>query len=264
MQKALAYSALSILPEVILLAASPAYSWGDKGHEIVAYVAEARLSGRARKQIDDILAGKSSLAEAATWPDRVGRTISDVIPLHFIGIAGGAKSYDRERDCPQRNCAVEAVSWYLKVLTSEDAPMNLRRIALRYIVHLVGDIHQPLHAGHKEDRGGNTIMVRFNGREENLHILWDIVFLEAEGGSSQDAARRLNEAITRKEILAWQKGTAADWAVESHLIAESVAYRLPETGEISEDYTSKAISVIHQRLKQAGVRLACALNKAFK
>ena len=158
---------------VSLFTTSPAYPWGSKGHEIVAAIAETHLTDAARKRIKELLPQGTTLAEASTWPDKAGRQIPDMDPYHFINFKEDANDYNQERDCKLRNCIIEAIAWYTQVLQSPDAPRNEKRTALRFIAHLVGDIHQPLHAGFAEDRGGNSVEIRFNGRKENLHSLWD-------------------------------------------------------------------------------------------
>jgi hypothetical protein len=99
----------------------------------------------------------------------------------------------------------------MQVLKSPDAPLNEKRTALRFVAHLVGDIHQPLHAGFAEDRGGNSVDVRFNGRKENLHSLWDTALVELEPGTPTEIAGRIQAMVSNDEIHQWQKGTPADW-----------------------------------------------------
>jgi hypothetical protein len=146
------------------------------------------------------------------------------------------------------------------VLKSPDAPRNEKRTALRFIAHLVGDIHQPLHAGFAEDRGGNSVDVRFNGRKENLHSLWDTALVELEQGTPAEIAVRIQAVVTSDDILQWRQGTPADCALESLAIVRAQVYRLPASGEIGETYTEAARAVIRTRLAQAGVRLAWMLN----
>lgn len=165
---------------MILFATSPAYPWGTKGHEIIAAIAEPQLTNTARKRIKEFLPQGTTLADASTWPDKAGRQIPDMDAYHFINFPKDANTYDQQRDCKLRNCIIEAIAWYLQVLKSPDAPRNEKRTALRFVAHLVGDIHQPLHAGFAEDRGGNSVEVRFNGRKENLHSLWDTALVELE------------------------------------------------------------------------------------
>ena len=154
---------------------SPAYPWGTKGHEIVA----------------------ATIADASTWPDKAGRRRIAVDPYHFMNFPKDANTYDQQRDCKLRNCIVEAIAWYVQVLKSPDAPRNEKRIALRFIAHLVGDIHQPLHAGFAEDRGGNSVDVRFNGRKENLHSLWTPHWLSWSRHSGRDSGTNPSGANKR-------------------------------------------------------------------
>jgi nuclease S1 len=151
---------------VLVLITSPAYPWGSKGHEIIVAIAETQLNDTAPKRIKELLPQGTTLADASTWPDKAGRQIPDMDPYHFINFPKDANTYDQQRDCKLRNCIIEAIAWYTPVLKAPDAPRNEKRIAVRFVAHLVGDIHQPLHAGVAEDRGGNSIDVRFNGRKE--------------------------------------------------------------------------------------------------
>jgi hypothetical protein len=110
-------------------------------------------------------------------------------PYHFINFPKDANTYDQQRDCKLRNCIIEAIAWYIQVLKSPEAPRNEKRTALRFVGHLVGDVHQPLHAGFAEDRGGNSVDVRFNGRKETLHSLWDTRLVELEQDTPQRSRR---------------------------------------------------------------------------
>jgi hypothetical protein len=129
---------------VSLLSATPAYPWGSKGHEIVAAIAETHLTDTARKRIKELLPQGTTLSDASTWPDKAGRQIPDMNPYHYVNLPKDANAYDQQRDCKLRNCVIEAIAWYVQVLKSPHAPRNEKRTALRFIAHLVGDIHQPL------------------------------------------------------------------------------------------------------------------------
>jgi hypothetical protein len=173
-----AYALFGVCGAVLGTFASPAYPWGSKGHESVAAIAETQLTDAARKRIKELLPQGTTLAEASTWPDKAGRQIPDMDAYHFINFPKEANAYDQQRDCKLRNCIIEAIAWYVQVLKSADAPRNEKRTALRFVAHLVGDIQQPLHAGFAEDRGGNSVDVRFNGRKENLHSLLNTALVE--------------------------------------------------------------------------------------
>jgi hypothetical protein len=216
-----------------LFATSPAYPWGTKGHEIVTAIAETRLADAARKRIKELLPQGTTLADAWTWPDKAGRQIPDMDPYHFINFPKDANAYDQQRDCKLRNCIIEAMAWYIQVLKSHDAPRNEKRVALRFIAHLIGDVHQPLHAGFAEDHGGNSVDVRFNGRKENLHSLWDTALVELEQGTPVEIAARIQNSVSSDDHQQWQQGIPADWALESLAIVRAQVYPLPASGEIT-------------------------------
>jgi len=150
----------------LLIMPSSAFAWGAKGHQIVALIAEAHLDASTREKIKAMLPKNDTLAKASIWPDEVRKALPQMNPLHYVDIPRGATTYDRERDCPQRNCIVEAVTWYLNVLKSTDSPLAEKHIALDYLVHLVGDLHLPLHVGFLDDLGGTKTKVTFQGKGE--------------------------------------------------------------------------------------------------
>ena len=125
---------------------------------------------------------------------------------HFINFPKGANTYNQQRDCKLRNCVIEAIAWYTQVLKSPGAPRNEKRIALRFVTHLVGDRHQPLHAGFAVDRGDNSVEVRFNGRKENLHSLWDTALVELEQGTPSEIAARIQANVTDEDRSNGSKG----------------------------------------------------------
>ncbi len=120
------------------------------------------MTDKAWKQVKAILRPESSaneaLARAAIWPDHEGDRIDDMNSLHYVNFTAEESYYIRARNCPRRNCIVEASRWYRRVMVDEEAPLNLRRIALRFVVHLVGDVHVALHAGHRKDREATIFM----------------------------------------------------------------------------------------------------------
>src|SRR5512132_306726 len=119
-----------------------------------------------------------------------------------------------------------------------------RRLALRFVTHLIGDIHQPLHASFAEDRGGNSVDVRFNGRKENLHSLWDTALVELEEGTPAEVTARIESTVTDEERNQWQGGTPVQWALESLAVVRSQVYLLPASGEIKPAYTERARAVM--------------------
>jgi hypothetical protein len=246
-----------------LLTLEPSFSWFDKGHRIVGLIAQANLTAEARKKIAEILPGYMTLADAAIWPDHEGRSIRDFDPLHYVNVPENASGYDQGRDCPERNCMVEALKWFSVVIADKNAPIIVRRLALYYVAHLVGDMHQPVHAGRAKDRGGVDISVSYRGETTNLHFFWDTNLVGLETGTEEEVAKRLTANLTEEERFKWQAGDPIEWTNES-LALRSYAYNTGPSGELSDDYVEKARAIVRIRLIQAGLRLAWLLNNVLK
>ena len=241
-----------------------AYGWGDKGHRVVAILADTHLTEHARQEVMKLLPAGTTLADAAVWPDKEGRRITDLDLLHHVSIPDHASGYDQERDCKARNCMVEALKWFTSVIAAAKAPINVRLIALRYVAHLVGDMHQPLHAGRREDRNGTDLIVNYRTQTNNLHLFWDINIVEMEEGTAEQVAKRLDAGNTNEERVEWRAGDPKTWTDESFHLSRSYAYTLGESMELSDDYVATALTIVRRRLAQAGVRLGWLLNDIFK
>jgi hypothetical protein len=139
-----------------------------------------------------------------------------------------------------------------------------RRLALRFVAHLVGDMHQPLHAGRAADRGGVDMRVSHNGAATNLHFFWDRDLVDLESGNDEEIAKRLIANLTEAERLQWQTGDPTQWTNESLALVRSHAYNMESSDNLSNDYVERARPVVRTRLVQAGVRLAWLLNTALK
>ncbi|HUF43477.1 MAG TPA: S1/P1 nuclease, partial [Verrucomicrobiae bacterium] len=207
------------------------------------------------------LFGGMTLAEASIWPDHEGRSIRDFDPLHYVNIPDNAAGYDQARDCPERNCMVEALAWFSEVVADRRAPVMMRRLALRFVAHLVGDMHQPLHAGRSRDRGGVDIPVIYRDEKTNLHYFWDRILVDLETGTEEEIARRLIERFTETERRGWRAGDPVQWTNESLMLARSHAYKIGPSAELSADYVERARPIVQIRLAQAGIRLARLLNR---
>ena len=240
------------------------YGWGDKGHRIVAILADQHLTDQAGEEVRKLLPAGTTLADAAVWPDKEGRRITEFDRLHHVSIPDNAAGYDQERDCQAKNCMVEALNWFTAVIADVRAPINVRLIALRYVAHLVGDLHQPLHAGRREDRNGADIIVNYRAQTNNLHLFWDINIVEMEEGNPEEVAKRLNQSITGKQRTDWQSGGPKTWTDESFRLSRSYTYKLGESMDLSDEYVATALTIVRRRLAQAGVRLGWLLNDAFK
>ena len=237
------------------------WAWGPKGHAIVADIAASHLSPAARKNIQ-LLIGNDSLASISTWADEVRRDRDESYNWHFVS------PQDRHKNAltDHHNCVVDRIEMFQKVLSDETAPRAERVEALKWIVHFVADVHQPLHAI-AEARGGNDIKVVAFGSEQcgnyacNLHWTWDEVLLQHAGYSEEDYVRHLEKLIAEKNLTAQAGGTPEQWANESHREAQQIVQQ--KAASIDEQYYQTNIALVDERLALAGLRLAALLNDAL-
>jgi hypothetical protein len=241
-----------------------AHAWGSEGHRIIAEIAEQYLEPGAARQVRELLAldNATTLAEVSTWADEIRRQRRDTASWHFVDIPLEAPAYDAARDCPRGACVVAQIDRFVGELRDRRLPPRQRLEALKFVVHFVGDVHQPLHTADNDDRGGNEVRVQFDGRATNLHAVWDRQILApAVGGDERSYALRLARTITPAEIAAWRGGSSAEWATESHSVAQRVIYgELQHRGTLQASYGQAALPVVNQQLERAGVRLAAVLN----
>ncbi|WP_132385896.1 S1/P1 nuclease [Novosphingobium sp. PhB165] len=250
------------LTALSLAIASPAQAWGPIGHRITGAIADENLSGVARANVR-LLLGEEDLAEAATWPDDMKSDPAEfwqkkASPWHYVTVHGDRYAAS---DAPPEGDAMTALTRFTATLRDPNASLDDKRTALRFIVHIIGDLHQPLHAGGGDDRGGNTVSVTWFGTPSNLHSVWDSGLIEHRSLSYSEYAHWLSRSITPEQVIAWNQRDPAVW------IAESVALRktiYPANPSLSWDYAYQHRGEIDDRLKHAGVRIAAYLNWAFE
>jgi nuclease S1 len=245
---------------LILLVINAPYSvaWGPQGHRVMGHIADFHL----KPEVKELIAKKfniNSLADVATWADRTRKKRKEEGPWHYTNIAEGEWTYNAYRDCPDKACVTEKIQEFSEILVDHSNSSRVRKDALKYLVHFVGDVHQPLHLGNKKDRGGGTLHFIYKGRTVSLHYLWDGGMVNWGGGNLLNHAIRLNGKVTEAEIPTWNRTTVADWANESRSLALKVAYNVGGEG-LSKNYLEKAREIIALRLAQAGIRLAHLLN----
>ena len=260
----------------LLLAAHPALSattdailnssrrWGQSGHRIVARVAQARLTPKASAEVAKLLQG-GSLASVSTLADSVRTKRPETGPWHYVDIPIWENSYNAERDCKAGLCVIVALNDNLAILGDVRRTNAERGDALRFVVHFMGDMHQPLHTGDRGDKGGNDVKLTFNGKLTNLHAVWDSGLLTATG-ESEDAfvASIAARLASRGDIASITRGSIIDWATESHNVSRDVVYPfVPPSLTIDNDYLAKVRPVLEDRLLRGGVRLAVVLNRAL-
>jgi hypothetical protein len=256
---------------LILFCFTPrALAWGHEGHQIVADLAERQLSPAALAEVRRLLASEqaSSLAEVASWADEMRESdpafAKKTSRWHFLNFPRGDCGYAPARDCPNGECVVAAINRSFLVLSDSKRPDAERLEALKFLVHFVGDVHQPLHAGFGDDRGGNDYQLSIDGQGSNLHRVWDTKIIEARGLDFHAYANMLaKQAALPFDATAHSDRPAVDWAQEScKLVAAAGFY--PDDHKISPDYYTKQQALVDLRLRQAGKRLADMINYALQ
>jgi hypothetical protein len=264
------------------LAGTTALGWGPQGHRLVATVAANRLSPIARQNVQWLL-GDDTLADVSVWADEYLQGNNQTSYWHYVNIPAGAARYDRDRDCPRqpgvsaggrgdawRDCVVDRIRYNEQRLADRSLDRADRAVALKFLVHLIGDLHQPFHALGVE-RGGNGIPVVVFGSPTcgypdgtrfrcNLHGVWDSELVARRRLNDRAYAAELERQITARNWTG-TTGSAADWAMESHALAKAAL--LPSRGEADDAYYRKHIAAIDQRLALGGLRLARVLNQAL-
>ena len=258
----LLFAVLAVFP------ASRALAWGVEGHRIVGLLAESELTPAARAEVQRLLAGEAdpTLAGVAAWADEVRDEPRwrHTSRWHWVNLPRtNPCTFDAARDCRNGDCVVGAIERQLALLADRRKSDRVRREALKFVVHFVGDVHQPFHAGFGFDRGGNDTQLRFDRQGWNLHSLWDGPMVRQVGLSPTDYARQLRAAPPlspeRQRALS---APPAQWAVEScQAIHDDGLY--PARRAIGRGYLERHRPLAERRLREAGARLAEALNTAL-
>jgi S1/P1 Nuclease len=288
--------ALIILHNVT--ATSPALAWGSAGHAIIAEIAESRLSKSALAEVQELLALKhqTNLAEISSWADEHRFIQPETGPWHYVDIPVNTSSFDAARDCPNGNCVVAKIEEFARILANKGQKPETRLEALEYVVHFIGDVHQPLHASNNDDAGGNKVQVIYLGQTISdrgypwtLHSIWDAAIIEhhlamtygvetlgeGERPDVTSLARELEGRITPHMSEEWTRDglNPTGWAVEAHDLARTVAYHgildyqgkpLPQPIGIGSEYDAMTWAAIQLQMERAGVRLAATLNAVLK
>lgn len=252
----------------------PASAWGPIGHRVSAQIAEDNVNGKTRAEIAEIL-GHEGLPEASTWPDEERSNPAPfwqetASPYHYVTVPPGTDADSIPH--PPEGDTLTALDGFVATLRNEMATREEKAKALRFVVHLVSDLHMPLHAGNGSDRGGNDFIVDWFGMPTNLHWVWDEGMILRQQLSYSEYAQRLDDRMGPDEVLAWWDATPETW------VAESVALRdriYPVTGEetgmgtreapavLRYDYNWEWTPTVETRLAQSGVRLAAYLDWVF-
>lgn len=258
-------------------------AWGAQGHRVVALLAAERLTPAARANVRWLLS-EQSLADVAEWADDYRDSVTQTAPWHFVNVPDGATAYDRDRDCPRqpgvaagsrndrwRDCVVDRITYNQERLADARLDRADRAMALKFLVHLVGDIHQPFHAVGVA-RGGNGIPVSAFGSNNcaldaaqsfpcNLHGVWDVTLIAHRQLRDQALMSAVGRAAGTLRLDQGHLGRPEEWALESFRLAGPAM--LPAQGVVDDAYERAQHGIVDQQLARAGVRLAGILNAAL-
>jgi hypothetical protein len=245
-----------------------AFGWGRMAHRAATRLAETRLSPRTRALIRELLEPGESLADASTWADENNRSIPGSAAWHYVNVPISAEHYT-SRDC-HNNCVVSRLEEFRRILADPRAPRPRRQMALRFVVHLVEDAHQPMHVGDRRDRGGNNLQLQFFRDEfTNLHQVWDSGLLRNGYRNERELTDDLIDLAREPEAQDWTRSRVESWIDES-LETARLAYRNPGSGEflrsgsrLGREYEDANLPRAVKRLAQSGVRLAEVLNECL-
>ena len=246
---------------LLLLAATPTLAWGQNGHRITGAIADKHLSPKARAGVTEIL-GTETLAEASVWPDFMRSAPDnfwqkDSVPFHYVTIPVGGTAYS---GAPPQGDAATALAKYSAVLRDPRASLSDRQTALRFVIHIVGDLSQPLHVGRDGDRGGNDVKVSFFGDPTNLHTLWDTLLVENQNLSFSEWTPWLLAAATPQQMRDWSSPDPMQWIADSIVVRETI---YPANPELGYSYVFQQNDNLRRQLTKGGFRLASYLNALF-
>ncbi len=243
-----------------LFAGCAAFAWGPTGHRAASRIAESYLTPAAARAVAELLT-PDSLPEVSTWADEIRSDPAwkRANPWHYVNIEDG-ESYETAKKDPGGNI-ISQLEEVTAVLKDRKARRQDKVVALKFLVHLVEDIHQPLHVGRASDRGGNNIQVTWHGRPSNLHSVWDSEIIDSERLSFTEFASFIDPPA-RAQISEWQKSDYMDWMRESFEL-RGRAYDVG-TGQLGYAYSYKNLPLVRLRLAQSAVRLAGVLNSIFR
>lgn len=245
-----------------LLLLQNAGAWGQKGHDVVAYIAECHLTPRAARNIDKVLGGHSPVYYA-NWLDNASHTPEYAFTKtwHYLNIDQG-QSLGTAPANPAGD-VLQAIESIVVRLKDGGLPPEEEALNLKMLIHLVGDLHCPLHTGHLSDLGGNRVPVLFFSKATNLHSVWDTDLPEAAHRWSYTEWQQQVDRLPACDAAAIQSGTPRDWLLETHDICKEIYTATPEGSKISYDYIARYTPLIEQQFLRGGLRLARLLNEIY-
>lgn len=251
----------SILVALLFLAFQPTHlwGWGQTGHRTVAAIAQKHLKNSTKRKIARLL-NNHSLVWVSTYMDEIKSDdqFDHTHDWHWVTIPEG-KTYSETEKNPDGDL-LWAICRMKEILANEDTTRAARAKALKFLVHLVGDLHQPLHVGNGQDRGGNDVKVEWFGDYSNLHRVWDSEMLQSRDFAYSELARQLERTINREKVRQWSQGDIYSWAHENLAYREQI-YQIENPDYMGYEYTYRNWPLLTHQLQKGGVRLAHMLNE---
>ncbi|GAB3202158.1 hypothetical protein ABID22_003852 [Pontibacter aydingkolensis] len=244
---------------------SQAMAWGMLGHRIVGEIADRHLTKKARKNIEKVL-GNESVAMASNWADFIKSDPSyDYLgPWHYINFKQGL-TLDQFTASIMQDTTTNVytkLNMMVSELKKKDLPQDKKEMYLRLVIHMVGDIHQPMHAGRPEDLGGNRVRLTWFNSPTNLHRLWDEQLIEYQQLSYTEYATVLNY-VSKTQRSTWQQAPISTWIHESYQIADKLYAGVKPEEKLGYRYNFDHVNTMNEQLLKGGVRLAGLLNEIF-
>jgi len=235
--------------------------WGPTGHRTVGNIAENHLSKKAKKQINELLGG-SSLAFVSTFGDEIksDKKYNKFYSWHFVNFPFDTKYEDSNKN--KDGDIVSGINFCIEILKNKNASREDKVFYLKFLVHLIGDLHQPLHVGRAEDKGGNDIKVKWHFKKSNLHRVWDSEMIESWNMSYTELADNAKN-LSKEQIKSIQNGSILDWTYESQKLAKKVYASAAMDEKLSYRYSYDYFSTVRTQLQKAGLRLAKVLNEIY-
>jgi hypothetical protein len=244
----------------LLLASGSVYAWGPQGHRITTRLAEPYLSEPTKLAIREIL-GNEDLARASTWVDIMRSHPSPYWQdragaYHYVTVPPGRLYADV--GAPTWGDAMTALTGFRRTLEDPDSSMADKQIALRFSIHIVQDLHQPLHVGNGKDRGGNQFELRFLGKSTNLHRVWDSGLFKSVGRGESEWVRYLRRRLTPQQTANWTQTDPHTWIAESATLRDQI---YPDAHDVGQAYIAQHLPAMETKLCQAAIRTAAYLNE---
>ncbi len=257
-----------ILIFAFVLQSAEAYSWGTTGHRTIAEIAEHHLSNKSKKKLKKIL-GNQKLAYFANWPDFVKsdslKRYKETEIWHYVNVTPKLGFSDFENELKKKTVPnlYSAIQKQESIVKDKNTSKDDKEVAVIFLIHLMGDLHQPFHVGKAEDQGGNLVSLTFFREQTNLHSLWDSKLVDFQKYSYTEYADVLDKK-SKDEVEKIQSGNLEDWLFESYNTAAKIYSQTPINGNYSYDYNYKFSGIMEDQLLKGGLRLAKILNEILE